>query len=39
MSFKRAYERKVIVGIDTHQYVHVAVAIDMWGSRFGAGAW
>ena len=27
--------RKVIVGIDTHKYVHVAVAIDTWGIRLG----
>lgn len=25
--------RKVIVGIDTHKHVHVAVAIDTWGAR------
>ena len=25
--------RKVIVGVDTHQHVHVAVAIDSWGIR------
>ena len=25
--------RKVIVGVDTHTYVHVAVAIDSWGIR------
>ena len=25
--------RKVIVGVDTHKYVHVAVAIDSWGIR------
>ena len=23
--------RKVIVGVDTHKHVHVAVAIDSWG--------
>ena len=27
--------RKVIVGVDTHKYVHVAVAIDTWGIRVG----
>ena len=27
--------RKVIVGIDTHKYVQVAVAIDTWGIRLG----
>ena len=27
--------RKVIVGIDTHKHVHVAVAIDTWGIRLG----
>ena len=25
--------RKVIVGVDTHKHVHVAVAIDRWGIR------
>jgi transposase len=25
--------RKVIVGVDTHKYVHGAVAIDVWGVR------
>ena len=25
--------RKVIVGVDTHKHVHVAVAIDVWGIR------
>ena len=25
--------RKVIVGVDTHQHVHVAGAIDSWGIR------
>ena len=25
--------RKVIVGVDTHKHVHVAVAIDVWGVR------
>ena len=24
--------RTVIVGVDTHKHVHVAVAIDSWGS-------
>ena len=28
--------RKVIVGVDTHKHVHVAVAIDTWGIRLGA---
>ena len=27
--------RTVIVGVDTHKYVHVAVAIDSWGIRLG----
>ena len=27
--------RKVIVGIDTHKHVHVAVANDTWGIRLG----
>ena len=26
---------KVIVGVDTHKHVHVAVAIDTWGIRLG----
>ncbi|MFQ5479500.1 MAG: transposase, partial [Candidatus Binatia bacterium] len=26
-------DRKVIVGVDTHKHVHVAVAIDTWGVR------
>jgi transposase len=25
--------RKVIVEVDTHKHVHVAVAIDVWGVR------
>jgi transposase len=25
--------RKVIIGVDTHKHVHVAVAIDIWGIR------
>ena len=25
--------RKLIVGVDTHKHVHVAVAIDTWGIR------
>ncbi len=25
--------RKVIIGVDTHKHVHVAVAIDVWGIR------
>ena len=25
--------RNVIVGVDTHKHVHVAVAIDSWGIR------
>src|SRR4051812_40062206 len=28
-----APRRKVIVGVDTHKHVHVAVAIDVWGIR------
>ena len=27
--------RKVLVGVDTHKHVHVAVAIDTWGIRLG----
>ncbi len=27
--------RKVIVGVDTHKHVHVAVAIDTFGIRRG----
>ena len=27
--------RKVMVGVDTHKHVHVAVAIDTWGTRLG----
>ena len=27
--------RKVIVGVDTHKHVHVAVSIDTWGIRLG----
>ena len=27
--------RKVIVGVDTHKHVHVAVAIDILGTRLG----
>ena len=27
------HARKVIVGVDTHKHVHVAVAIDTWGIR------
>ena len=27
--------QKVIVGVDTHKYVHVAVAIDTRGTRLG----
>ena len=30
--------RTVIVGVDTHKYVHVAVAIDSWGIRLGEHA-
>ena len=29
------HARKVIVGVDTHKHVHVAVAIDTWGIRLG----
>ena len=28
-------ERKVLVGVDTHKHVHVAVAIDILGTRLG----
>lgn len=27
--------RKVIVGVDTHKHIHVAVAIDHLGARLG----
>ena len=27
------HDRKIIVGVDTHKYVHVAVAIDLLGTR------
>ena len=27
--------RKVVVGVDTHKHVHVAVALDALGGRFG----
>ncbi len=27
--------RKVIVGVDTHKHVHVAVAVDILGTRLG----
>ena len=27
--------RKVIVGVDTHKHIHVAVAIDHHGARLG----
>lgn len=30
-----AHNRKIIIGIDTHKYVHVAVAIDDLGARLG----
>ena len=30
-----AERRKVIVGVDTHKHVHVAVAIDQLGARLG----
>ncbi len=29
--------RKVIVGVDTHKHVHVAVAVDTWGIRLNRG--
>ena len=29
------HARKVIVGVDIHKHVHVAVAIDTWGIRLG----
>ncbi|MDT0164193.1 IS110 family transposase [Actinotalea sp. AC32] len=28
--------RRVVVGVDTHKYAHVAVAIDQFGARLGA---
>jgi transposase len=31
----RSQDRKIIIGIDTHKYVHVAVAIDSLGNRLG----
>jgi transposase len=30
-----AHNRKIIIGVDTHKYVHVAVAIDNLGTRLG----
>ena len=30
-----ALNRKIVIGIDTHKYVHVAVAIDHLGTRLG----
>jgi hypothetical protein len=27
--------RQVIVGVDTHKYIHVAVALDQHGARLG----
>lgn len=30
-----APHRKVIVGVDTHKHIHVAVAIDHLGARLG----
>jgi transposase len=27
--------RKVIIGVDTHKHIHVAVAIDQHGARLG----
>lgn len=28
--------RRVVIGVDTHRYVHVAVALDDIGGRIGA---
>lgn len=28
--------RKVIIGVDTHKHIHVAVAVDTWGTRLDA---
>lgn len=30
--------RRVVIGVDTHKYVHVAVALDEHGARLGAGS-
>jgi len=30
--------RRVVVGVDTHKYVHVAAALDEHGARLGAGS-
>ncbi len=27
--------RRIVIGVDTHKYVHVAVAVDTWGVRLG----
>jgi transposase len=27
--------RSIVIGVDTHKYVHVAVAVDSWGVRLG----
>ena len=35
MTNSESKAQKVIVGVDTHKYVHVAVAIDTRGTRLG----
>jgi transposase len=30
-----AHNRKIVIGVDTHKYVHVAVALDNLGARLG----
>ena len=30
-----AHNRKIVIGVDTHKYVHVAVALDNLGTRLG----
>jgi transposase len=29
--------RRVVIGVDTHKYVHVAVALDVVGGMIGSG--
>ena len=33
-----ALQRRVIVGVDTHKDIHVAVAIDALGAQLGSGS-
>ena len=35
MTNSESKAQKVIVGVDTHKYVHIAVAIDTRGTRLG----